>query len=238
MTSRRMKKHPRAPLRSYAELVRELVGLLHSARRVSAVAVNTILTSTYWQVGKMIIEHEQQGRRRAGYGQSLLGKLSRDLTERFGRGFSRQNLQRMRLFYLDHPPEIISQAPTAKSRLGPREICPTVSGKLLGGSLPPAWVEPTLEKALPLPWSHYTRLQQVRSLEACVFYEIEALRGGWSVRQLDRQIESRAGELDPKGREPSGGPHSLRAKGRSCRALCSRRSAQQDTGRRVPTRPS
>ncbi len=61
------------------------------------------MTATYWEIGRRIVEHEQQGEQRAAYGRELLGRLSADLRTRFGRGFSRQNLQQMRQFYLLFP---------------------------------------------------------------------------------------------------------------------------------------
>ena len=83
----------------YSGLVKDLSGLLESARRASARAVNTVMTVTYWEIGRRIVEFEQGGEKRAQYGAELLERLSADLTRRFGRGFSRPNLQRFRDFY-------------------------------------------------------------------------------------------------------------------------------------------
>lgn len=91
----------------YEVILSGLVELLESARRVSARAVNTIMTATYWEVGRRIVEHEQHGKKRAGYGEALLERLSADLTARFGRGFSRQNLHKYRQFFLSYPAENI-----------------------------------------------------------------------------------------------------------------------------------
>jgi predicted nuclease of restriction endonuclease-like (RecB) superfamily len=136
------------------------------------------MTATYWEIGRRIVEVEQKGEKRAEYGEELLKHLSKDLTERFGRGFSRQNLQQMRMFYLNwsdlHSSTQISQ---------------TASGK----SAYPQIRESTLTeiaKRFPLPWSHYVLLLSVKNENAREFYETEALRGGWTVRQLKRQISS------------------------------------------------
>jgi hypothetical protein len=91
----------------YPALVKDLSGLLELARRASARAVNALMTATYWEIGRRIVEHEQVGEKRAEYGAELLERLSADLTGRFGRGFSRQNLQYMRQFYLAFPPGAI-----------------------------------------------------------------------------------------------------------------------------------
>jgi hypothetical protein len=87
----------------YPALIKDLSGLLETARRSSARAVNALMTATYWEIGRRIIEFEQRGATRAEYGAALLEKLSADLTGRFGRGFSRPNLQRFREFYLRFP---------------------------------------------------------------------------------------------------------------------------------------
>src|SRR5450759_4850494 len=77
-----------------------MVELLDAARRASARVVNSLMTATYWEMGRRIVEHEQRGQHRAGYGEELLARLSTDLTKRFGRGFSVDNLERARKFYL------------------------------------------------------------------------------------------------------------------------------------------
>ena len=74
--------------------------LLAEARSKIAREVNTIMVDTYWNVGKYIVEYEQQGKERAEYGSNLLNRLSKDLTERYGKGFSKSNLLYIRKFYL------------------------------------------------------------------------------------------------------------------------------------------
>ena len=153
-------------------LVGEIGVLLDEARRTSARAVNAIMTATYWEIGRRIVEYEQQGKARAEYGEALLKRLAADLTPRCGRGFGVDNLQRFRLFYLAHPSE---------------EIYATLSRKSLAS---PEGGTSRLAARFPLPWSAYVRLLAVKNENARVFYETEALRAGWSVRQLDRQIQS------------------------------------------------
>jgi hypothetical protein len=150
----------------YDTILSDITGLLESARRAATRSVNAVMTATYWEIGRRLIEYEQRGRKRAEYGERLLKQLATDLTSRFGRGFSERNLEQMRLFYLGWP---ISQTLSAKSvKSDPKQS--------------PGY--------FPLPWSHYVRLLSVGDLNAREFYETEALRGGWSVRQLDRQINS------------------------------------------------
>jgi hypothetical protein len=85
---------------NYGAMLADLVALVAAARHNAVRSVNTIMTATYWAVGRRIVEHEQHGSARAEYGGELIGKLSRDLRARFGRGFGRANLFQMRGFYL------------------------------------------------------------------------------------------------------------------------------------------
>jgi predicted nuclease of restriction endonuclease-like (RecB) superfamily len=219
------------PAADYDGLLGEVVVLLETARRTAARAVNAVMTATYWEIGRRIVEVEQRGGGRADYGEALLKRLSSDLTARFGRGFSDRSLYKMRLFYLCHCE--ISPALSAKSDT---EISPTLSAKSVGrsvliqqtpsvesgrGKAPTPSAESSPEKSqtpsgklpavsakseaisdaglgtigrlarrFPLPWSHYVRLLAVKDENARHFYEQEALRGGWSIRQLDRQVSS------------------------------------------------
>ena len=169
----------------YRSALKDMTGLLDQARRASARAVNVVMTATYWEMGRRIVMHEQAGMHRADYGEELIERLSEDLTARFGRGFSRQNLQYMRQFYLYYPVLRIRQTVSGNSG---RAIRQTASGNSSStGGL--SGLE-AVSEAFPLPWSHYVRLLTVVDPDARRFYETEALRAGWSVRQLDRQVST------------------------------------------------
>ncbi len=162
---------------AYEATLAQIVETVANARGQVARSVNGVMTATYWTIGRRIVEEEQRGERRAGYGEELVVRLARDLTARFGRGFGRSNLQQMRTFYLAYP-----------------EIRQTPPGELDGGDIRQT---PSGESASPvaggvftLPWSHYVLLLAVRNELGRQFYEVEAMRGGWTVRQLRRQIES------------------------------------------------
>ena len=99
----------------YKNLLSDVSAFLHQARHISARSVNAILTSTYWEIGRRIVEYEQRGKKRAEYGSALLQRLSKDLTTRFGRGFGVDNLQRMRSFYQIYEPDIIYATLSRKS---------------------------------------------------------------------------------------------------------------------------
>ncbi|MCE8429160.1 MAG: DUF1016 family protein [Candidatus Methanoperedens sp.] len=156
-------------IEGYDSVLSEVVDLLESARRAAARTINTIITATYWEIGRRIVEFEQGGEKRAEYGKELLQQLSVDLTSKFGRGFSVDNLEIMRLFYQTY---IDAKIVSTKSE--------TLSRKLN-----------TADFMFPLSWSHYVILvRRAKTPEARAFYEAESLRGGWSVRQLDRQIST------------------------------------------------
>lgn len=179
------KKADLSPTADYTGLVGGISELLETARHASARAVNAVMTATYWEVGRRIIEFEQGGEKRAEYGKSLLDNLSLDLSSRFGRGFARPNLIRFRQFYLAFP--------TTSIRSTPSNVFETVSGakQQAPDELPATFSLRDLARAFPLPWSHYVLLAgNSRSPEALDFYHTEALRGGWTVRQLKRQIDS------------------------------------------------
>jgi predicted nuclease of restriction endonuclease-like (RecB) superfamily len=152
---------------TYDDIHGNIIALLEAARSAVARSVNAFMTASYWEIGRRIVEFEQGGRERAEYGGALLKRLSLDLTARFGRGFSVDNLEQMRSFYLVFPPSWISDTPSRKS--------PDLS---------------TIAQAFPLPWSAYVQLLAVKDPQERAFYETEALRGGWTVRQLARQINT------------------------------------------------
>ncbi len=183
----------------YQSVLDDVAGLIDAARRSAARSVNAVMTAAYWMVGRYIVEFEQSGEERAKYGAALIKRLSDDLTQRFGRGFGAVNLSQMKRFYLAWSPERILRTPSEISlpetgRPIDPAILQTASEKLEGGEhLPSASAESSLAgvaSRFPLPWSAYVRLLSVKNMRAREFYETEALRGGWSVRQLDRQIDS------------------------------------------------
>lgn len=110
------KKRAPTPLVGYESIFGDVAEVIEDGRRAAARAVNAVMTATYWLVGRRIVEAEQAGEARAGYGEVLIERLSSDLTSRFGRGFGRSNLFQMRAFYLVY-----------------RDIFQTASGVLAAG---------------------------------------------------------------------------------------------------------
>jgi predicted nuclease of restriction endonuclease-like (RecB) superfamily len=174
-------KSPALPA-GYAGIHSGIVELLDAARHAAARSVNALMTASYWEIGRRLIEAEQQGKRRAGYGEQLIARLSADLTAQFGRGFSPDNLENMRRFFLAYPRSAISETLSRKSGNELLAAKSEAVSRKLGLA--------ELAQAFTLPWSAYVRLLVVKDDHARQFYEVEALRGGWSVRQLDRQINS------------------------------------------------
>jgi len=177
-------KLSRSSAHGYDAVLTDVVHLIETARGVAARSVNAVMTATYWAIGRSIVEEEQRGSARADYGEEIVVSLSRDLQARFGRGFGRANLFQMKAFFLAY-----------------RNIVQTVSGlsggedglktvQTLSGQSAATTDLDTVAARFNLPWSHYVRLLSIRTPEARHFYETEALRGGWTVRQLDRQIGS------------------------------------------------
>ena len=141
----------------YQAVFGDVSKIIDAARDSVVRSVNASMTAAYWLTGRCVVEFEQSGEERAEYGAVLIERLGEDLTGRFGRGFSRQNIQNMRLFYLTYPPDRIRQ---------------TLSGKTDIVSVQVGFDD--LLSAFPLPWSAYVRLLSVRNERAREFYETEA----------------------------------------------------------------
>ena len=165
---------------NYENIRTGIVELLKAARSAAARNVNSIMTAAYWEIGRRIVTLEQGGEQRAEYGEQLIELLAGDLTRHFGRGFGQTNLKQMRAFYRAWP------EPQIRQTLSDEFAIPNNINALGGASSTPS----ALANRFALPWSAYVRLLSVKNPEARKFYETEALRSGWSVRQLDRQIST------------------------------------------------
>lgn len=151
--------------------------ILIDAREKVYRSINSTLVTTYWNIGKTIVEEEQLGKHKAEYGKYLLKYLSEKLTQDFGKGFSRFNLENMRKFYLIYKNQYVTISKTLSRKLDKdRSISATVSRK-------------SQESPFKLSWSHYVFLIRLDEAER-KFYEIEAANQGWSVRELERQFNS------------------------------------------------
>jgi predicted nuclease of restriction endonuclease-like (RecB) superfamily len=159
------------------ELSQKIIQLIQTARNRVAVAVNTTMVHTYFEIGRMIVEELQEGNEKSKYGSNLLRSVSDDLTEQLGKGFSPQNLERMRNFYL-----IYSNSST---HLRNSEVFRNSSNELRifkDGEHP--------VKLLPISWSHYLFLMRIDDEIERQFYEVESLLNHWKLKDLERQFNT------------------------------------------------
>ncbi len=132
--------------------------------------VNFSMVVAYWEIGRLLIEEEQKGNARAVYGAQHLTSLSLKLTKKFGRGYSVQSLWNMRQFYVAFPKLSTLWRESSRGKNNTNQILSTL------------WRE--------LTWSHYKLLMRVESKDAREYYARETVEQNWSVRALERQINS------------------------------------------------
>ncbi len=153
-------------------LYSKIAELLQSARQQVVRSVNRTMVYTYYEIGRMIVEDEQQGKKRAEYGKRVLKELSAKLTAEFGKGFSKRNLEQMRQFYLTYS---IAQKSSA-------QLQQTVSKSSV--------ISHTHLPEFSLSWSHYLKLMRIENPDERSFYEIECITNNWSLKELKRQYDS------------------------------------------------
>lgn len=159
--------------------------LIELSRRKVKTVVNTTMVYTYYNIGRYIVEYEQQGSHRAQYGKTILQDLSARLTSHFGEGWSYSNLRKIRQFYLVYSNLINGDYQIQNDKLCLSNPADRVVCKL---ATPLREFEENVE--FTLSWSHYLILIGIENPDARRFYEIEARQQNWSVRQLSRQVGS------------------------------------------------
>ncbi len=185
-----------------AGLLAEVRQLIAAARSAAVSTVNTLQVLTNFEIGRRIVEHEQKGERRAEYGTELLKELSARLTEEFGKGFSRSNLQNMRSFFL-----LWQDRSCAIRQLHVGELeARTGQAQSDGERLPQICQQPIGKSSSPfrLSWTHYIILLTIKDPDERSFYEIEAANQGWSVPELKRQKASALYERLALSRDKNG----------------------------------
>lgn len=205
---------PASKLPTVHERVRQI---LESARGQASRSVNTIQVVSNWMIGREIVEEEQMGRKRAGYGKRLIEQLADKLMAEYGPGYTGRNLAFFREFYRTYPRllEILYAARTkfvtdnpagtsaipyaARTESGAAAVKPGYEpgeAAVIVNLLLSAFTGPYRDKWQPgclhpnLSWTHYRTLMRVEKDEARSFYEIEALKNHWAARELERQIGS------------------------------------------------
>lgn len=168
------------PQSDETDFYKQVADLLATARGFAKRQLDSVIVTTYYEVGRMIVEREQQGQKRAQYGAKLIKGLSVYLTQQYGRGFSVVNLQSIRKFYQVYSPRI-QQSLTAKSEK---------EDSLMSVFDANTEKQQSLSAKFNLSWTHYQILMRIENEDARRFYEIETVNQQWSVRQLQRQIGS------------------------------------------------
>lgn len=156
------------------EFYESIADVLRTARSNAYRAVNFVMVEAYWNVGRMIVEEEQQGKERAEYGSYLLRHLSARLTKEFGKGFDESNLRYIRQFYLTFPIRDALRHESSEDRDSASDKRETILSAL----------------RRELTWTHYRLLIRVEKPEAREWYMKEAADQNWSTRALERQINS------------------------------------------------
>ncbi len=183
--------------RQVAETFARVRAILADARAAATRTVNSEMVRAYWLIGRAIVEGEQQGQARAGYGEELIEQLSARLQAEFGRGFAPTTLRYMRLFYAAYPRLLGDAIHHTACDESPRRVTPLPA--------PPDALPEQVGRLNPrLAWSHYRLLTRVASPYARAFYEAETARHGWSARELERQIASLLFERLARSRDKAG----------------------------------
>jgi predicted nuclease of restriction endonuclease-like (RecB) superfamily len=155
-------------------LSQKIILLVEQSQAYVSRVTNSTIVSTYFIIGKMIVEEYQFGNIKASYGKKIMKSLSEELTNKIGRGYSVDNLENMRKFYLNYQSQF-SISETNSRILYLPEISEKLSRKF---------------DAQLLTWSHYVLLSKIKNSEERRFYEIESLKNNWNISELKRQFNS------------------------------------------------
>jgi predicted nuclease of restriction endonuclease-like (RecB) superfamily len=165
----------------------QVAELLQNARQQVLRTVNSTMTITYFEIGRIIVEEEQNGKDRAEYGKKLLKGLSQQLTKEFGKGFSIRNLEQIRQFYI-----IYSKSESLTRILGIKNT-QSLTGEFKSQKAQSVTAEldyQTLSSFFKLSFTHYIFLMRIEDEKERRFYKIESEKHNWSVRELKRQYDS------------------------------------------------
>ncbi len=203
------------------DLFQRIAGLLQAARQNVVRTINQTMVYTYFEIGRMIVEDEQQGKERAEYGKKVLKELSKRLTAEFGKGFSQRNLEQMRQFYLTYTISQKSSAQIPSTLNNNTESDAGISANMLrklenesiaqksSAQLQPTENEIDSISSMPLPkfnlsWSHYLKLMRIENPNERRFYEIECATNNWSLKELQRQFDASLYERLALSRDKAG----------------------------------
>lgn len=166
-------------IESFSELFAKSKAIIRVARDITGRVANLTTVISNFEIGRYIVEEEQKGKERAGYGTKILDELATYLTEQFGRGFSRTNVASMRKFYLTYRERLKGKLLDNSGMFNLISIVQTPSAQLDKVNFP-----------FKLTWSHYQVLMRIENDDEREFYEKEAIQSNWDVRTLKRQYSS------------------------------------------------
>jgi predicted nuclease of restriction endonuclease-like (RecB) superfamily len=168
-------------------LTDKIIEIVEQAKSGISRVANSIMVCTNYCIGKLIVEEYQGGETRAEYGANLLQKVSKELTEKFGRGYSVQNLERMRNFFMLYS--------NSSNELRNSEVFQKSSNNLR------IFTNENI-RLLPISWSHYLFLMQVDNEKERQFYEVESFQNNWNLEELKRQYNTGLYERLALGKNP------------------------------------
>ena len=185
------------------DLAERIERLIAEAKKRTVAAVNTAMVYTYYEIGRMIVDDEQKGTTYASYGKETLKNVSMYLIARFGKGYSVDNLERMRKFYLIYSNSATTLRNSKNLKIvSSNSLENTNSATPLRNSQIPQ--TPSAELHFTLSWSHYLKLMRIENPDERRFYEIEAAENNWSLRELQRQFDSSLYERLALSRDKAG----------------------------------
>jgi predicted nuclease of restriction endonuclease-like (RecB) superfamily len=201
MTETDGKPHANVP---QPQLFDRIVGILEQARRNVVRTVNHQMVVAYWLIGREIVCEIQKGQDRADYATHLMNDLSQRLTDLFGSGYSQTNLKYFRQFYQafsDREPRLGSAMQRGSGKQVKCPVAVKSSMQHTGNTQSPErenYTQLVTQRVAnsvhdfhpALGWTHYRLLMRVKRPEVRDFYETEAIKGRWSTRELERQINA------------------------------------------------
>lgn len=182
-------KPAHAELNDETALYQRIRELVVTARQTVARGVDLVQVRTNFEIGRHIVEHEQQGEHRAAYGKAVLKALAEKLTEEFGRGFSKSNLEYMRRFFL------LYQERTSIAQFGTGQLTTTPTTEYPAAVITQFDAGQSLSlsgqlRPFCLSWTHYVFLMGIENAGERSFYEIETAAQNWNLNELKRQFDS------------------------------------------------
>lgn len=173
-------------------LFKQAITLIHQAREHVAKQTNNVMVFTYFELGRLIVEHEQGGNTKAEYGKETIKELSIHLNENFGDGFSERNLELMRLFFSIYSKRFkaFQKPQTLSAELSTKQKPETLSRKSKAFVIPQTVSAKSFSDIFPLSWSHYVILCRIKNDDERSFYEIETAQSNWGVRELQSQFDT------------------------------------------------